>query len=357
MSHFDSTIRAGYYDAFQLQGIDHTYAMLEHNGELWAFPCFGGVALPGHDDLKQTNVRYPVDLWTPYAIGSRNAGSSLPANLHVALGMAQFRTNPAYNFRLSEWKEYWKNAIDGAACWAGIVYGVSGVCQQACNRVLWASRSGDFTESPVNWPPSFSSTYWVYGYYGKTSEDLAVELASQLVREAQGRMLPRLMMDSADIMSADLLASDMAVNAAELPTAVGMDEELRCALGKSLLNSLGNKEFSAERREDVRELVAQAPSGEKVAESSLLMSGLLAPDARFFDIKQELDKQLLRGELSNHEYAKNVNRAYSRMLEELQNVLPPSTFQALFPKGSEQMLVLPSQMPQSYDAFQEVACV
>jgi len=327
MNYFDSTIRAGYYDAFQLEGIDHTYAILDRAGELWAFPCFGGVALRNGDEFKQTNVRYPVDLWTPYMIGSKSVGSALPANLHVALGMAQFRTNPAYNSRLSEWKTYWDNHIDGISCWAGIVYGVSGVCQQACNRILWATRKDNFTECPVNWPPSFSGTYWVYGYYGKTSEAFATLLASQLVAEAEA---------SANIS----VASDLCQ-----------------AVGESLQNALEKKEQPAERRHEIAGMIANAPAGGNVADSTVLISGLLAPDARFAAVKQELDKQLLRGEVTHDEYAGQVNAAFARMIEEFRNVLPASTFETLFPEGSKKQLIIRSQMPETYEGFQELACV
>src|SRR5579875_743053 len=151
MPYFDSTIRAGYYDAFQITGLDHTYLILDCNGEEWAFPCFGSIAR-SEGDFGNRAVKYPADLWTPYTFGSRNLGSALPANLHVALGIAQFRPDPAYNYRISEWEAYWRTSSGGVGCWAGIVYGVAGVCQQACNRILWCTQVSDFDQSAVNWP-------------------------------------------------------------------------------------------------------------------------------------------------------------------------------------------------------------
>lgn len=357
MSYFDSVIRAGYYDAFKLRGIDHTYAILDHNGEQWAFPCFGSIALTeGH--LGNTSVRYPADLWTPYMIGSRNVGSALPANLHVALGMAQFRVNPTYNFRLSEWEAYWNSgAIDGAACWAGIVYGVSGVCQQACNRVLWSTRTNGFTESAVNWPPSFSQTYWVYGYFGKTSEMIAIALASQLAAEAQSRTMPMMLMNLGDMITPEALAPGAASEPAELSAGIGMDKKTRIAVGHAVRQLLDKKDTVAERRHEVVEMVAQAPAGEQVTESSVLVSGVLGPDLKFAAIKQELDRQLLRDEVSHDEYAAQVNAAFSRMVGELRNVLPAITFEAIFPEGTKTNLIVPSLMPASYEVFQETACV
>jgi hypothetical protein len=360
MNYFDSVIRAGYYDAFKLRGIDHTYAILDHNGELWAFPCFGSVALrEGH--FGNTSVRYPADLWTPYMIGSRNLGTTLAANLHVALGMAQFRPNPTYNFRLSEWEAYWNSgAIDGAASWAGIVYGVSGVCQQACNRVLWSTRMDGFTESAVNWPPSFSSTYWVYGYFGKTSELIALALASGLAAEARSRPMSTMLMSLGDMIAtpaAHPITHSLTQASGELSTGVGMDRDTRIAVGQAVRQSLDKKDSTAERRGEVVEMEVQAPSGEQVVESAALVSGILGPDMKFTTVKQELDKQLLRGEIRHEEYAAQVNAAFSRMITEFRNVLPASTFEALFPEGDTVNLIVPGLMPASYEVFQETACV
>jgi hypothetical protein len=291
-------------------------------------------------------------------IGSRNVGSALPANLHVALGMAQFRANPTYNFRLSEWEAYWHSgAIDGAACWAGIVYGVSGVCQQACNRVLWSTRTSDFTESAVNWPPSFSQTYWVYGYFGKTSELIALALANQLAAEAQSRTMPMMLMNLGDMIAPEALTSGASGEPVELSAGVGMDKKTSMAVGQAVRQLLDKKDSVAERRHEVLKMVAQAPAGEKVAESTVLVSGVLGPDLQFAAVKQELDRQLLRGEVSHDEYAAQVNSAFSKMIKELRNVLPASTFEALFPEGDKTNLIAPSLMPASYEVFQEAACV
>jgi hypothetical protein len=359
MTYFDSTITCGYYDAFQVQNIDHTYALIDHQGELYAFPCYGQVARhEGEFGIK--NVKYPVDLWTPYMLGSQNVGSSLPANLFVALGMAQFTRTPAYNHRLSDWIEYWKKMPDGAACWGGIVYGVSGVCQQVCNRVLWSTREKDFTYCPVNWPPSFSASYWVYGYYGKITEPVAELLARQLVEIARTASAPPILqMDRIAAMSVVVppRLPDVASPPVAASTGVSLDPELRTALGKELRKELGGGVKKEERRGDVEQLLSRAPGGAAVTGSSLTLSGVLHPDEKFAALKSELDKQLLRGEIRHQEYADQVNQGFARMLEEFRNVLPAETFASLFPDSSAHNIVQRDQMPVSYEVFQKAAAI
>ena len=355
MDNFDSTITCGYYDAFQLKDIDHTYALIQKGNETWAFPCYGQVAR-FEGDFGNKHVKYPVDLWTPYMLWSRNVGSSLPANLFVALGMAQFRTNPTPNFRLSDWVNYWKTMPDGVACWAGIVYAVAGVCQQVCNRVLWCTRERDFLYCPVNWPPSFSVTYWIYGYWGKITEGVAELLARRLVDLAHA-VPPVALAEAPPVAGATLEPMPIVGGAASAATGEGLEGDLRTALGKELHAQLCEEPDKDRRQDEIQQIVSRAAGGAAVAASPVDMSGLLQPDEKFSAMKSELDKQLLRGEVSHREYADRVNRGFSRMLEEFRNVLPPETFEALFPEGATENIVRCEQMPESYEVFQRAAAI
>lgn len=359
MNYFDSTIRVGYYHAFGLQFADHTYALIDHRNVTWAFPCFGGVAeRVGERGYKE--VRYPVDMWTPYAVGSRNVGHTLPANLYVALGMAQFSANPSYNFRKAEWDAYWDSGkIDGLASWAGLVYGVSGVCQQACNRILWSTQKGQFSECPVNWPPSFSQSYWVYGYWGKTTELLAMALANLLVAQAHSQTLMTANTPFADMAMGDMLAEVSAPPPVTVPDNL-TPAALSARAGQEIGDALRKTPDKAERGAEIRELVTAAPGGEKVVGSAVTSSGVMEIDARFQATKIELDTQLLRGEIASTEYAHQVNAAFGAMAVALRDAMPPETYAKLFPESATGVgfrLIDPALMPANYDRFQETAKV
>lgn len=86
--YFDCTLQVGYYKLSGGPVGEHTFVVGNYNGERYAFPCFGGYAL-SEGEHGDSGVVYPAELWSPYIIGSTRQGNSLPANLYVALGMAQ----------------------------------------------------------------------------------------------------------------------------------------------------------------------------------------------------------------------------------------------------------------------------
>ncbi|GAB2961259.1 hypothetical protein GCM10027048_31680 [Hymenobacter coalescens] len=347
MSHFDSTIRVGYYDAFSVEGIDHTYAILAHGDDTYAFPCFGdfATATSGPGARGNANIKYPVDMWTPYAIGSQNVGSTRGANLYVALGMAQFSLNPAYNWKVADWPE--GSQIGGTACWAGIVYGVSGVCQQACNRVLWSTSTQEFEFTPVNWPPSFSGTYWVYGYWGATTQLAADILASSLVQRASQQGTLGRAAFTAPAADPDFLRENARLLRESLRQPVSQPErqlEIEHLLQASLAQGL------TEANARPAALTDAAPGRS--------LGGITERDAAFRAVKTELDTQLLREEISHDEYAARLNGAFQHLVTELQDALPAPTFARLFPEhaaGRAVALINREQMPESYLAHQELA--
>ncbi|WP_151088602.1 hypothetical protein [Hymenobacter baengnokdamensis] len=346
MAYFDSTLTVGYYDAFGVDHIDHTYALVAHGSDTYAFPCYGDFATStsGPGARGNVNVKYPVDMWTPYMIGSQNVGSHRPASLFVALGMAQFRFDPAYNWRVQDWPE--GSQIGGVACWGGIVYGVSGVCQQVCNRVLWSTVDNRFNETPVNWPPTFSATYWVYGYYGKTTEEIAARVAFDLVKLAPFMPIPQTIEGNSGF-----------ANRAAQPGAEAQLLDIQARHAAALRESLRQPMAAPERQLEIQHLIevsqAQAePTAFARAAPAYNPQAVLARDTAFRVRKTELDILLLRGEVSRDEYATQVNQAFQHLLAELQDIMPPVVFDRLFPEYTAArpvVLVNREQMPESYD--------
>ncbi|MBN2006981.1 MAG: hypothetical protein JXA21_26765 [Anaerolineae bacterium] len=346
--YLDCILKAGYYKISGLQFAEHTFVIAEKDGDQYALPCFGGFALREPEDRGHTGVVYPAELWSPYMLFSRPQGKSLRANLFVALGMAQGTLCPRYDYKVQDWDTWWaQNPLlkdTSLSCNAGIAYGVTGVCQQACNRILWASQTGNFTYTPVNWPPSFSASYWVYGYYGKVTEAIAGALALGLIAIAAQYpgTLPPLMVSFAP---GDPEAEK--ISKAEF--------ELQENATRQTREALMTGTPAEARQQEIKSILEAAPGGKEVAGSSQL-DGLLTPDARFNAVKAELDKQLLRAEISHNEYAEKVNRGFTQMVEEFRNVLPPETFKALFPEvveGGHVEIVVREQMPESYEPLQE----
>ena len=347
--YFDCKIKAGYYNLFGGPVGEHTFAIAEQGSDTYAFPCFGSFAF-GEKDRGQVGVVYPATLWSPYMLFSQPQGQELPANLSVALGMAQWEPiQGPPTFLVSDWDNFWSSLPESLrglspSCNAGITYALTGVCQQACNRILWSTQQDWFTYTPVNWPPSFSASYWVYGYYGKLTEGAAVQFAAGLVAEAKRRTTRIMYEVSFDADNAGQLALEEANRAAQ-KTAL---RQTRAAL-KTVAPKI-------KRNLEVRKMLKAVPGGKRVVDSKQL-SGMLGPDEKFNKLKLELDKQLLRGEVSHDEYAGRVNQAFSQMLEEFRNVLPPVTFRAMFrdvPTDGTIQLIARQQMPESYAPVQEM---
>ena len=328
--YYDCSIRAGYYN---LAGIDlahHTYAVAERNGQNHVMPCFGSFAL-SEGERGHTGVRYPAELWSPSIIWSRQQGQSLPANLSVALGMAQFSITPHLNWTVAEWEEHWRlnPSLNGysLASWAGLLYAVTGVCHQACNRILWSSLQGGFIFSAVNWPPSLSASYWVYGFRGK-DELAAMILAAALVVKA-------LLGDKAD--DGELLKShELAHN-------------VRRHHVDHLLENTTNGEA---RAHEVQGILDHLPDELKISDPTTV-SEIVRHDKVFSNAKNVMDKRLTTTEnnLFHDEYAGKVNDDFRTMLNQFRSIMPPATFARLFPDAVDNKnytLVDRRLMPPNY---------
>jgi hypothetical protein len=328
--YYDCKIQAGYYN---LAGIDlahHTYAIAEKEGKRYAMPCFGSFAL-SENERGNTGVRYPGELWTPSIIWPRQQGQTLDANLSVALGMAQFTLTPRLDWTVADWDEHWRRnpALNGysVASWAGLIYAVTGVCHQACNRILWSSLQGAFVYSPVNWPPSLSASYWVYGFHGKDAGAAAI-LAAALVVKA-------LLAEKAD--QSELLKSQ---------------ELARNVMRHHIDHLLNNHTDGEARAHEVRGMLDHLPDELKLSDRAAI-DEIVNLDRTFSDGKSTMDNRLYRtaNDAFHDEYAGKVNDDFRTMLNRFRNIMPPATFERLFPDAVESRnytLVDRRLMPPNY---------
>ncbi|MBC3916325.1 hypothetical protein H8L32_02385 [Undibacterium sp. CY18W] len=330
---FDCTIRAGYYNFIGPGIAQHTFAIAKKNDSTYAMPCFGSFALR-EEERGHRGVVYPAELWSPWIIGSQPQGQELPANLSVALGMAQFKLFPGDDWKVADWDAYWASLDEpfrgySPQSWAGIIYGVHGVCHQACNRILWASRKGAFNYTPVNWPPSFSASYWAYGFYGSVTESAAAILATALVINA--------------------LAGD---------TNEAMDRLKRSEqLTRDIMNHqtrihLEDHSDGAIRQHQVQAILDRLPQDLQIA-SPAAVTEIIRLDREFSKAKLKLDNEIILTEDTRHhdDYAANLNRDFANLLLEFRGIMPAETFNTLFPdvpEGSTFTLVERKLMHNNY---------
>lgn len=332
---FDCKIQAGYYN---LAGVDlahHTYAVAEKDGKAYAMPCFGSFAL-SENERGNTGVRYPEELWSPSIIWSRQQGRRLDANLSVALGMAQFSLTPRFDWTVEHWDDHWRinPRLNGysVASWAGLIYGITGVCHQACNRILWSTRMGAFGYGPVNWPPSLSASYWVYGFHGKDAGAAAI-LATALVVKA----LLAEKADEGELMKSHALARDVMRNHIE--------------------HLLNNHTDGEARAHEVRGMLDHLPPELKISDPAMI-DQIVNLDRTFSDQKSTMDDRLYRtaNDSFHNEYASKVNDDFRTMLVRFREIMPQETFERLFPDAIDAKnytLVDRNLMPPDYSRHRE----
>ncbi|MFZ6760876.1 hypothetical protein ACO0K9_27035 [Undibacterium sp. Ji50W] len=310
---FDCTIKAGYYDFIGPGIAQHTFAIAEKNGNTYAMPCFGSFALR-EEERGHRGVAYRAELWSPWIIGSQRQGQDLPANLSVALGMAQFNLLPGYDWKVADWDTYWAGLsapLRGYSpqSWAGIIYGVHGVCHQACNRILWASRLGAFNYTPVNWPPSFSASYWAYGFYGGATEYAATILATALVIKA-------LLGESNEAMDRLKRSEQLARDVMNHQTRIGLADHSEGAI----------------RQHQVQVILDRLPQDLQIASPSAVTE-IIRFDRAFSKEKLTLDNDIILTNHTNYHdtYAAELNGKFSELLQKFRQVMPTETFNTLFP--------------------------
>lgn len=346
VQHFDSHIRIGYYDLKiePFPGIaQHTFLIADDaNGVQHAFPCFGAFALrEGH--LGRVNVKYPTNFWaqnTPWAsnreLGRRFAG----ANLALLYKLGKFQHTPEHNFKLSDWYARWGEGQAGFSfdCGVGIaVYAVQGTCHQACNRLMWTVNRPADPYSFVNCPPSsnFScALYFEHGAWGRFGT--AWEPALSWVKRWQG--FPNGLQAGVSPSKEEAQAFEKDWQACE----AGILRETAAYL-KSTVNKIDREALMELFQSESADATIDAKAIDHMADSLY----------KIHTDKQELDRLILRGEVSNNDYAATINAAMDQWAQELKTLLPADAFKAFAGNGEATTVIIPSFMPPP-EKYQEI---
>jgi len=301
--HYDGTATAGYYPTDTVG--EHTYLFIARDdGSEVALTCYGGARKDGGNK----NV-YPATLWSPYIVGSRSVGKEVRINTKLAVAIATYQHGvKEIRARYDRRSGGWMNLGD---C-SGLIYGVSGVCHQMCNRILTATQPvGSTLYAPVNWPPSLSATYWTYGFTGAAP-------AARPFTEA----------DLENFHDTELAHLDALKNQLRF----GHLKETRAPrVEQNLLRSVGPQRL--EGYDDA------------------LQSKIVAEDMGFHKVKRDLDHELLAGRISHGEYAERTNAAFANFATSLANALARDDYRKIFGTDADAprpALVDPALMPEDY---------
>lgn len=359
----NATINCGYYHIDAIAGLpgEHTYAYIDHFGIRFGFPCFGGFS-EYEGEYDKTSVAYPSDIWewSILTITCKNLGRNLPANLFMALAMAQYTLAPEIlSFSVDSWKTYWNHSDvkdDRGLCHAGIEYALTGVCHQACNRILTAAT---YPMEVMDWPASFNVTRHLYGAHGDLSWGIS---AKPFIKELSQRAQSLEHIGINKLASAPQSLNDIAPELAEVDSFFNSqdhqklnDNHLKNHL-QTKVNSeseeaqwtnllLGDQNAAINEFESVE---AREPSRSDIKEIGKV-------DSMMRNTKKELDIQLIRGEISRMEYASQVNQLVSCALEDYRRCLSPDNFNKIFPglDQTEVAIIDADLLRESYEFLQE----
>ncbi|BAZ49655.1 hypothetical protein NIES4103_22670 [Nostoc sp. NIES-4103] len=305
MLHTDATATVGYYPTDTVG--QHTYLYVQPDqGEEIIFPCYGGA----RKDSSNHNV-YPAHFWTPNIIGYKDVGISVRINLKVARAIATYQHKPDIRNSYDRRSGGWLNLGD---C-SGLVYGVSGVCHQMCNRILTASQSIlSILNAPVNWPPSLSVTYWIYGFTGGV-------VAERPLAEYD-------------------LKAFVSEELSENPLLINLREDIK------------TKHLPDNRLPELQMKLTRTLGFEKASKYPIAVtSKFLNEEVQFYTNKMNLDHQLLEGTLSKYEYVEQLNKAFRDFTAKLSSFLPHEDYISIFgtnPEVPVYELVKEDLMPDDY---------
>lgn len=317
-------LKGGYYTMDYIPGGFAEHAFVVEGADHTRFPCYGGTTGP--------KLQYPAKLHTAWIVGSREIGSSVPADLRLACFVASGST---------AWRPVFDRMTGGPFLFgdcSGIVYAVSGVCHQMANRILYSTNgitAPDGGDRAVVWPPSLSASYWVYGFFGKCFQRMPVACPLGFWEDVVKRTFP------------GALAAGEEAGGAEEVSAAAVDY-----LRRSVRLQLESGHAREAREPRVAGLVAGALGAGFAEAEAGRMAALLDADGAFFERKRELDTLLLRGEIASADYAREVNAAWHRMEERAAAVLGEEGYARLFgrPAGEPADLVAAELMlePAAY---------
>lgn len=299
---------------------EHTYAKMDAWAGEYRFHCYGGT----NDADNQFPVNYYRDRsWIYSRDSSRTEEMQQDCNPMVALYLC------AWGGEVSP-SRYDYNRTSGGVLLgdsAGIVYAVTGVCHQMCNTITCSTNVDNPFESLINWPPSLNFSKLIYGNRGTLGHVEAVEVYVRELKKCFGNA------NEEEFMNANFDTSSL------VPAFDLIHNEMLGEI-KSVLNEGVSR---MERRTSIQNMI----DGDSIEG----FDQLLEIDYATLSKKNELDNALIRGVISNQEYAQKVNGEFKNLAYTYFDVLKEEKFENMFETSLENLeynIIDVDMMPESY---------
>ncbi len=293
----NDVIYAGYYTTELFDYAEHTYAIAETQaGEKVHFGCYGGTS--------GENNRVPATLYTGTMLKSlrRSIGKKRKSDLFKARCIAQFSIDPEIK---THYDSKPPNGPFGLGDNSGIVYGVTGVCHQMCNRILHAMdyRSFLFRSPGVVWPPSFDLSRILYLNDGS--------MQSQIVWKGFLELLQR--MKEGESLARNIVRE--------------LHETLKQTFVTSLKAHLRDGYSETASREMINlTLLTAKPELDWQKQASWLIPGHF----KLLKEKKDLDHLLLKGSIVKQEYCSGLNTCLTGFIRSAEEKLGGAVFKKIF---------------------------
>lgn len=272
-------MKGGWYDgAFNIQALQHSFVVAESDeGETTYFDCYGGHE---GDNLQHTETI---------------EGDISLARL-IACGDAE-DVREQYDLKSGGYYDL------GDSC--GILYGVTGVCHQMSNRILYSAENPTIVE-----PPSSRLSYFLYGVYGPSLP---------FMTNYMGWSFPE------PFITKLKEAQELAVEEAMLKKSIKNTEDP--FLKKILRYHLETKTAEA-NVEGEFEIFIDHFVGEKAELED--KHELLLTHRRLMGQKRALDRRLLGSQIDPQDYAARTNEINRQMLNAIASTIGADAFKEIF---------------------------
>lgn len=304
---------------------EHAFAKMKIGETEYRFQCYGGTndkgtECPAHYFLRRSSFYF--------RIACETAERELTCHARIALCLAQW-TRPIYfdKYDYNSKKGGYGNRGDSA----GIIYALTGLCHQMCNTITCATNVNDPLHALINWPPSLSASKIIYGNRGIWGHERAISKYVKTLVACYG-----------ENMSDDHILDENFDSAALDAELAAINDEQDAAIRWGLTNGPN----ADERREFLSELVPNLNESQPILDA----------DFETMSLKHELDNLLIRGQLSNEEYAAQMNEATRTLLVRYAEVMGENVFTDAFETGPDTIqynIINPEYMLDDYEIVKE----
>lgn len=232
------------------------------------------------------------------------------------------------------------NCISKPNSWAGIVYGVTGVCHQTANRILFPARV------TVSKARGYTASRIAYGVYGSTFPEFLLRVAAcntlLLSPALKDKDSVKSLETDRDVQShskddpekahlqkiVDMYMGQMQITQGFDTKNIKEESSSRQGKGLDLFNSAIMKEESSSLLGKELKLMMEFRFGSNL--DSKLTKSVLNKQADFLKGKGEMDRELYSSDLSFEIYIKEVNDLFGDLFASLPDVMGKDIFEKAF---------------------------